>query len=185
MSADGLETGSLLADRPGGSVDRPSVSFEELGRTLERREGEDEASRPKLWQATVVGLVGFAVLAMVAAARWRAAPWMAAVSGPSSVDAGRQQRLYAQIEDTCGKAETDVDYIFEGEWLLLVGSVSTSERCCHLCLAQEQCCGWTWTSNASKVEGSAPGQCWLKGGTLVQKLPKPGLISARAERAEA
>mmetsp|Transcript_30171 Transcript_30171/g.76308 ORF Transcript_30171/g.76308 Transcript_30171/m.76308 type:complete len:209 (+) Transcript_30171:91-717(+) len=186
MVGDSLESGMLLVDKPCNSDDELAVHSSPCGSSQAvhsegEHDNEEKTSRPKLRPVVVFGSSVFALVAVMAVA-WHAVRSPVVRTGPS-LNVVQEQVLSTQVEKTCRKPDLDTDYIFEGRWLLLVGSVSGSERCCHLCHGKSLCRAWTWISNASEVEGADPGQCWLKGGTLIQKLPKVGLISALARPA--
>lgn len=53
-----------------------------------------------------------------------------------------------------------------------VDHITSPDQCCHLCQKQTKCNAWTWVKNAG-----AGGQCWLKGGQVVSKIKKEGVVS--------
>mmetsp|Transcript_3335 Transcript_3335/g.8377 ORF Transcript_3335/g.8377 Transcript_3335/m.8377 type:complete len:255 (-) Transcript_3335:19-783(-) len=100
--------------------------------------------------------------------------------GRGRMASGNHQEVVEQAlmrGQACGPVEADVDYILEGDFLLLVAQVEDGDRCCKVCDWQDQCHAWTWVLNASLVPGAGQGECWLKGGRLVQKMRKAGLLA--------
>jgi len=86
------------------------------------------------------------------------------------------------IAQTCSAHDADVDYVFQGDWLGLVENVLEPLHCCDLCRARDSCAGWTWSGTAG-VKPDDQNKCWLKGGILVQKVPKLGVTSGLGKAA--
>jgi len=78
--------------------------------------------------------------------------------------------------DTCGAVESGVDFVVDSNWGYSVNQIPSPDRCCGLCQKEPQCKAWTWIRDAG-LGGLSPGQCWLKGGEVVSKLRKEGVVS--------
>jgi len=182
MAAESLESGILLVEENCSSDD--GLAECHGAKTSSRAfilddsgDGPLLATRTKIRQLVTVSGIIVGVAMATAACAWYVAK-APRLEAQKSLDLVQQQLINTQLEQVCSKSDEDMDYIFQGEWLQLVGDVETGEKCCALCHSQVKCRAWTWVRNSSKVEGAEPGQCWLKGGTMVQGIKKPGMVSA-------
>lgn len=85
----------------------------------------------------------------------------------------------------CGKMEEDIDYVYAS----LAGAghidnIASASQCCALCSVNKDCAAFTWVKDANLWFGD-PGQCWLKGGDMIDKVDKTGVISALASGSKA
>jgi len=78
--------------------------------------------------------------------------------------------------NSCGGIESGVDFVVDGSFGYSVNEVSSPDDCCKHCQKEQQCKAWTWVKDAG-LNSLNPGQCWLKGGNVVNKVPKVGVVS--------
>jgi len=147
-----------------------------LRQALWQHDSRDFASPYGALKRKALGAFGLGLLALLAfvAATWSVVRRSVGTRSPAGE---LVQEAVADAPMVCSASEDGLDYIFQGEWLLLVTNVADGARCCELCRDQDACQGWSWVYNTSNVMGGEDHQCWLKGGTLVEKLPKLGIVS--------
>jgi len=102
--------------------------------------------------------------------------------GATLVDSKKRVATFSHHIYKCAKKEEGVDFVFA----TLAGAghvdnIASPDQCCALCNVEPECMAYTWVRDARLWYGN-PGQCWLKGGDLVDKAHKDGVISAMVDR---
>jgi len=101
-------------------------------------------------------------------------------SNRSVVEPGKAIRNSS--DSPCGLLEPDVEYIFApgSSWATHADSVTDPRDCCWRCQHQPQCTAWVLSEWVDSASGP---RCFLKGGEVVGKTPRLGLISGLPPRA--
>merc|ERR1712048_104237 len=64
-------------------------------------------------------------------------------------------------------------WITASDWVKPVHHVQSADFCCVLCQRSEQCLVWTWVN----FSDGQPSQCQWKGGGLISRVKKHGVVS--------
>jgi len=88
----------------------------------------------------------------------------------------------AAFAGQCGAMDQNMDYELSVADQEIFGTnmdhVPSAEMCCAMCQGVPQCKSWTWIKDA--LPDGCHGQCWLKGGLPINKVPQLGLVSGLA-----
>merc|ERR1712113_29384 len=85
-------------------------------------------------------------------------------------------------ENHCGQIESNVDYVVKNGWATHMDHIPDQDKCCTECHKEPKCRAWTWVADAGLPKGD-PGQCWLKGGTPIERHKKVGVVSGLRDAA--